>query len=295
MSAVEKIIQEEFKVIGRNKYNKLKSYDFDNMCAEEMVLFRQTHKISVAEAIKQIEKYEAKHLKNKKPSEQTISYFKNLLAPVKKQPEKMTKEWLYKRFIRCFRKNEGVYFEANEDTIENLKPLIYYFIGDFKNFKECQNLSDLSKPHMRKGLLLIGGFGNGKTSIMRALESALKESNIAFKGFTTNEVVKIYEAASTPIEKKEFDRMMLNGVRYFDDVLTEREASNYGKSNLMKDILEERYNKNKRTYISCNHKDGNTNLNESLEQFGEKYGSRVYDRLFAMFNIIEFKGKSFRK
>jgi DNA replication protein DnaC len=61
--------------------------------------------------------------------------------------------------------------------------------------------------------------------------------------------------------RKEFESIMFNGVRYFDDLKTERIASNYGKVNIFKDILEERYNRNAKTHITCNFKDGfNGNL-----------------------------------
>jgi len=96
------------------------------------------------------------------------------------------------------------------------------------------------------------------------------------------------------------------GDRYFDDIKTERHASNYGKVNLFKDILENRYNnrvqivkgvtKINKTFGTCNYKEGyEGNTEVALEEFGEMYGGRIYDRLFEMFNIIEFKGKSFRK
>ena len=110
----------------------------------------------------------------------------------------------------------------------------------------------------------------------------------------------MYESTTDNTERKEFYKLHLNGVRCFDDVLSEREANNYGKANLIKDILEERYMKHKRTYITVNYLDQKAtqkaeDLNESLKQIGAKYGSRVYDRIFEMFNIVEFRGKSFRK
>ncbi|MDB0601348.1 hypothetical protein PL373_09340 [Tenacibaculum maritimum] len=307
-------ITEDFKVIGRHKYNQLKRYNFSEMTAEQMVDFRNINKISVAEAEKQIEKFETKNNPHRDVSKQTIEYIKKIKNPAKNNIKPMTKDWLYKKFNAAFYKNENVKFRTHlldekgnplrdennkliidKSIVENIKPLIYYFIGDFENFKNCVNLSSLSEPSMNKGLLIIGGYGNGKTSIMNALEKSLHNTNVSFKGYSANNLVKMYERLETPSEKKEFDRSTLSGTRYIDDVLTEREASNYGKSNLLKDIIEERYNKAKRTYISCNYRDEKNNLESSLEQFGEKYGSRVYDRLFAMFNIIEFKGKSFRK
>jgi len=89
---------------------------------------------------------------------------------------------------------------------------------------------------------------------------------------------------------------MNQGVIYYDDVKTERIASNYGMTNLFKDIIEKREVRKLKTYITCNFKEDQPgNIPAALLEFGEKYGSRVFDRLFSMFNIIEFKGKSFRR
>ena len=144
--------------------------------------------------------------------------------------------------------------------------------------------------------MVIGTYGNGKTSIFKAFETALRSTNIRFKGFTANEVVNKFEACKNPLDKEEFYKIMNYGTRYFDDVKTERTANNYGKAELMKDILEARYINKARTYITCNFKEGaDGDVELALLEFRDKYGNRVYDRLFEMFNIVVFKGESFRK
>jgi DNA replication protein DnaC len=127
------------------------------------------------------------------------------------------------------------------------------------------------------------------------MESALRSTNIRFKGYSANDVVNKFEACQNPLDKEEFYKTMNYGTRYFDDVKTERTANNYGKAELMKDILEARYINKVRTYITCNYKDGaDEDVEIALLEFQEKYGNRVYDRLFEMFNIIVFTGDSFR-
>lgn len=129
---------------------------------------------------------------------------------------------------------------------------------------------------------------------------------MSFKGYTANEVVGMFEKCNDDASKKDFERKMNFGSRYFDDIKTERIASNYGKVNIFKDIFETRYNNRiqtvndktiiNKTFATCNYKDGyEGNLEVAVDEFLEKYGGRVYDRLFEMYNIIEFKGKSFRK
>lgn len=291
--AIEELAaQKTRKVIGRHKYNFLKSLDLENINDENLKqLELECPGLKVSKALQQIKHYEtvntsaAQGYKPLPPREK-----------IKREPVKLDKESLWKLFTANYFNNEGVGYSKSPESVENIKPLIYYFIGDEENFKRCKNVSLKSAPSLSKGLLIIGGYGNGKTSVLKALEASLFNSNVKFKGFTANEVVSRYEALKSEIEKEEFWKLMCTGTRYFDDLLTEREASNYGKVDLFKDILEKRYADNKRTYITMNYKDGtNNDLDEGLQQLGERYGSRVYDRLFKMFNIIEFKGKSFRK
>ena len=113
----------------------------------------------------------------------------------------------------------------------------------------------------------------------------------------------MFEKSSSEIQRDEFEKIMWRGSRYFDDLKTERIASNFGKVNIFKEILEERYNRMNtnstsinKTFITCNFKEGFENdIEAAIDEFGEKYGGRVYDRIFEMFNILEFKGLSFRK
>jgi len=226
---------------------------------------------------------------------QIHDYFDKIYNPEPKKEVKITANGLFSVFKRIFIELNGKPFELNETTRENIAPFLYYFSKDEKFFK-CQNLTSLSNPSFDKGLLVVGDFGNGKTSVFKTFEDIFKylPSHI-FTGYTANEVVTEFEKCSDEELRREFERKMYKGRRYFDDLKTERIASNYGKVNIFKEILEERYNRKSITYISCNYKDGFPNdINEALKEFGEKYGGRVYDRLFEMFNIIEFKGKSFR-
>jgi DNA replication protein DnaC len=51
-----------------------------------------------------------------------------------------------------------------------------------------------------------------------------------------------------------------------------------------------------KTYLTANFKEGfPDNVSAAIDEFEDKYGSRVYDRIFKMFNIVIFNGKSFRK
>ncbi len=275
----------ESKIIGPNKYNQLKSIPIE---------------LRTEEQNQQIKAYE--EIRNYTPEEQlkkTAEYFQKILTHHEKKDFSITSRQLWNNFKFYFEKVTGNKFEKSPQTIQNLEPILYYFSKD-KRFFNCVNISTLSQPSFDKGLLIIGDYGNGKTSVMKTFEFIFQGvQDISFKGYTANEVVTMFEKITDDENehtRTQFENAMYKGIRYFDDLKTERIASNYGKVNIFKDILEERYNRNSKTHITCNFKEGfNGNIKVGIDEFGEKYGGRVYDRVFEMFNIVEFKGKSFRK
>ncbi|TXD45889.1 hypothetical protein [Polaribacter sp. IC073] len=284
------------KLIGRHKYAALKKYDFEKMSTMEMVEFRKTFKISVSEAIKKIEEFE-NSTSFSGPNVQAIKEYSrklNRIGVVKEM--KITKETLWVAFLRNFKLLEKKDFVKTEDILANLAPLFYYFTDDFSNFEKCKRLSNLSVPSFDKGILIIGDFGNGKSSTMKVFEKCVRNTPKYFKGYSANDVVLDFEGCSEPKDKTHLIKKMSTGKLYFDDIKSERKANNYGKSEIFREILENRYNNKALTFITCNYKKGyEGNLETALKEFGEKYGDRVNDRIYEMFNVIEFKGKSFRK
>lgn len=274
--------------IGRYKYQFLKT--------------KKPEELSETEK-QQIYNFENRN-NNQELSPEKEENLKNYLQSVRKPPPKIeftiTALELWKLFIKNFEKVNGKPFlgVGGKDglTIKNLEPLLYYFSKDNRFFK-CENLSKLSVPSFDKGLLIIGNYGNGKTSTMKVFEHIFKGiPGYTFNGYTTNEAVTLFEKCKDDTDRDEFEKKMWLGTRYFDDLKTERIASNFGKVNIFKEILEERYSKKSKTYCTMNFKNGfKDNIEEAVFELSEKYGERIYDRVFEMFNIIEFKGESFRK
>ena len=298
--------QEEYQLQGQETVNSISQDIFSSV--KSMIGFnRYTFLKSLSEEdlteveLEQIKSYEEKHIQSQEQKENQANHWKRVRETVDVVEKKFTKNELWKLFKTTFKEVHGKDFIYDDEVLENIKPLMYYFLKD-ENFFSCKNLSNLSQPSFDKGLLIIGNFGNGKTSVMAVFEKIFKTvKSISFKGYSTNEIVNMFEKINPSLKdqvitRPEFDQMMHTGKRYFDDIKTERHASNFGKMNLMKDILEVREKNNLLTHITCNFKDGFENdLQAGLDEFEEKYGSRLYDRLFKMFNIIEFKGKSFRR
>jgi len=133
-----------------------------------------------------------------------------------------------------------------------------------------------------------------QSSVVTRLYIHLKCNRI--KIFNTNRIVQKFENCETPNDKKTLFNQMSLGVNLYDDLTSERVASNFGHVDIMKEVIEERYMKNKLTYATSNYKENHQDdIEAALLSLGERYGSRVYDRLFEMFNIVAFTGKSMRR
>lgn len=225
-------------------------------------------------------------------------------------------ESMYEVFKSGFQFFNGKEFDENANNAESRKfarTLCAYFIQK-KAFVHSPLLNRKSEPSIKKGLMIIGDYGTGKTSVMKTFHEIFKYAQnnpitvkdihgtdqilgrykFSFSYFTANGVVNDFESCGTADEKEYFWKTHQRGFKYYDDVMTERIGSNFGKIEVFKEIFEQRYsNPKSKTIISLNYV--GSSVESTLEAIGEKYGERVYDRLFEMFNIVELKGTSLRK
>ena len=226
-------------------------------------------------------------------------------------------ESFYELFKKTFHILHG---KAFDESINNGEPrqfartLMLYFLGYKKSFVKSPLLnSQITDPSMRKGLMIIGGKGVGKTSILKTFhwifynamtngikvkdvngtEQYLWRYKIHFSFYAANNIVNDYESITNSDEKDYFWKKHNGGCNYYDDIMSERVGSNYGKIDVFRDIFENRYNNtNAKTIISLNY---SGSLEDTLNAFAERYGERVFDRIFEMFNVLEMKGGSLRK
>lgn len=154
--------------------------------------------------------------------------------------------------------------------------------------------SQMTDPKNRKwGILLCGLCGNGKTTMMRAIQSVtkwLKERNL----LSIDRSIRIVDAKELVLiakDKKDPDNWTLLKQSIaigIDDLGCEAlEILEYGNINEpVKELLEHRYDRQTFTIIT-------TNL--TPQQITERYGARIGDRLSEMMNIIVFTENSYRK
>jgi DNA replication protein DnaC len=291
------------KEIGKHKYNSI------------------INKSELTDTEKrQIKKYETDRGLSTEQKAKVAEYFESLDKKVE-LPEyaDVNLSYLYKMFLDFYiiENKKEFYPKANNGEAKTfVYTLLSYFFKNKKFYHSPILNKTISKPDLNKGLLVIGGTGCGKTSTFKAIHKMLftgcttpVKSILDIKGdlqpitrykplfgfSTCNDVVSEYEGLNTAEEKKNFWTKYTKGTRYFDDLTTEREASNYGKVNLFQEMFEKRSIDLPKTIATMNYYDQSGSLEQTLDYLGQKYGFRVHDRLFQMFNIIELKGTSLRK
>ena len=150
----------------------------------------------------------------------------------------------------------------------------------------------------KKGLLLLGSLGNGKTTMLRTLK--------VFLDGTGNWVGPICEATEiwraerlsclddlndeSVVSSKNFIFRCYNErILIIDDLGVEnKECKVFGEQrHPLEHLLLHRYTLDLTTIISTNLK--------SLDVIEERYGSRVVDRLYETYDRIVFEGESYRR
>lgn len=192
-------------------------------------------------------------------------------------------------------------FQITEDSNYLLSTILCYFFKDKRFFNSPYLIIPKgTTPSFDKGLLVIGGFGIGKTSILLTLEQVFHkyvkyDPQLHFKAITANELVIEYEKIKTAEEKEDYYNKYRRGFKFFDDVKKEDYASNFGKVNLFEKFFFLRDINRSKTIITCNYDPlYHNNFEKGLDEFGTRYGGHIYDRLLDNFNFIEARGASLR-
>ena len=181
----------------------------------------------------------------------------------------------------------------NKDLITSLS---YYFTGN-ELFEKC-GPKDKKPWSLNKGLMLCGGIGTGKTTLMKGFNKNKRRCytvvscrHIASKYAEMGaDVLSEYSGKRYTVNSR--DTFYQNEIGFcFDDLGTEESKKNYGnQANVMADILLNRYDN---TNVPWHYTHATTNL--TPEEIEEYYGTRVRSRLKEMFNMIAMTGEDRRK
>lgn len=179
-------------------------------------------------------------------------------------------------------------YEVDEENRSVVKSLCQYFAGE-----------ESFDGDLNKGLILMGGVGVGKTSLMKFF---IRNQRFSYKVESCRDVETNYAQLGdnytdrcsfnipVAINSDPFGHQVIGFC--FDDLGTEANGKHYGKEkNVMAEILLNRYDNN----LPFNSTHITTNL--TADEIKAQYGTRVTDRIRQAFNKIKFSttSKSRRK
>lgn len=211
---------------------------------------------------------------------------------------KITSLFLWRQFRIFYKYLYKKEFLETPDSRKNVGVVLNYFAYDDRFFESDRLQKKFNEPSFEKSLLIIGFFGNGKTSIIKTFARMFEHYGMPmrFKMVNAHDLVTQWEAIEDQGGKHLFYERYLCKHLAIDDVKKEDKASNYGLKEIVGKILEKRYDRQLKTIITCNFRetDHKGDIQDAIDEFN-RYGNHMVDRLYETHNIIEFKGKSFRK
>lgn len=189
---------------------------------------------------------------------------------------------------------EAQKFHAQNDTDFVVDSQNRNYLGHFCRYWNRDPAFELLENiSLRKGLLVFGSFGTGKTSSFRIIGNIAKQYQVPKLWFPSISAQEVVAKFNTAKNKEDIVQYYSNGIFLFDDLGSETVGNNifqYGKEEIFVRILLNRYrifeNKAIKTHIT-------TNLN--MEGIENRYGRQIADRFGQMFNLVKLDGSSRRK
>jgi len=200
-----------------------------------------------------------------------------------------------KAFVIARAQDRGMAFVVDEPISLLFEALCYYFTGD-KHF-ESMTPEGRRPWNLNKGLLLCGGVGTGKTTLLKVFNLNKRR---AFKIVSCKHIAAKYADVGNdaitehsghwhvPTSRDYFYQNKI-GI-CFDDLGDEDSRKNFGnQANVMADIIQNRYDSGVPYHFT------HITTNLTMDEIESFYGTRVRSRIREMFNIIQLDGEDRRK
>lgn len=222
-------------------------------------------------------------LRNIQGEKRTRAHWDMIREEQNKHMVKIGPSELRTRFMDRYREKFGKEFILDDYSIPIISKLCHYFTED---------------PHpeldLKKGLLLYGGVGTGKSSILgcfthnqhqsfRMVDCLSLVNDFAKDGFDA--ITKFSEPIPNRFPRESWGQQMITWA--FDDLGVESERKHFGNEvNVMAELIQTIYDRRKMI--------GKVHFTTNLggQQIAEVYGQRIASRLVEMVNIIEFSPES---
>lgn len=167
-----------------------------------------------------------------------------------------------------------VMFQKDDSTAEKVRKAAKWLCGDYK-----------------VGLLLYGSIGSGKTTLAKAICNLI---GILYGSSLSSERKGVYRVSALELAKRILDdstflsRLKNQEMLFIDDVGTEPESvKSWGNEfSPVTELLYARYDRMLFTIATSNLGD---------DDFADRYGVRISDRMEEMFERIRYTRKSYRK
>lgn len=157
----------------------------------------------------------------------------------------------------------------------------------------------LADPCSKFGFMMTGLYGNGKTTLLLAMCNLI---NYLFDSVCSNERRSIRILKAKDIARWAIDRVKRDSYEslYYEDMLAIDEVGEEPAELIsfgmvytpIRDLLEERYARQKLTIITTNLVE---NKKKDIHQIRDHYGERVVDRIREMMKILPFHNSSYRE
>jgi DNA replication protein DnaC len=187
----------------------------------------------------------------------------------------------------------------DDDNSDVFDLLCYYFIDDEEGFLKKCRLLEVNNPDIKKGILLAGNVGTGKTYLMDLFR---KNQRQVYFTRDSKKIVNDFMAAKDDEIPEEYLKPFMLRINdpqtlyqpcagmCIDDLGKETMKNKYGnKMNVIGDLIEERYSAGY-TGVFLH---ATTNL--SVPELTDHYGERVVSRISETFNMIVLEGNDRRR